>query len=95
MKTLSYEQGADYSMSLGGWGRFLDDRLHREPPPRQPPNNDSWIRISQPGLEVLRTETSNQTRVKLTRRIWKFRSGKKIKQDYINSVTPQPPHPSL
>ena len=74
-------------MSLGGWGRFLDDRLIVSLRLANLLNNNSWIGISQPGLEVLRTETSNQTRVKLTL-VWKFRSGKKIKQDYINSVTP-------
>ena len=87
MKTLSYEQGGDYSMSLHGWGHFLDDRLTVSLRLANLLNNDSWIRISQPGLEILRTETSNQTRVKLTL-VWEFRSGKKIKQDYINSVTP-------
>ena len=74
-------------MSFGGWGRFLGDRLTVGLRFSNLLHNDPWIRISQPGLEVLRTETSHQTRVKLTL-VWKFRSGKKIKQDYINSVTP-------
>ena len=74
-------------MSLHGWGHFLDDRLTVSLRLANLLNNDSWIRISQPGLEILRTETSNQTRVKLTL-VWELRSGKKIKQDYINSVTP-------
>lgn len=86
-KTLSYEQGGDYSMSLGGWGRFLGDRLTVGLRFSNLLHNTPWIRISQPGLEVLRTETSRLTRAKLTL-VWKFRSGKKIKQDYINSVTP-------